>query len=159
MVLVTMTVVGCRPDSEEEDPLPSTEESSSNVLEQYNAVGEFMVAKGTSGEYGETDTMRLEILDGGKANIVLNQVRFNEYMPVKTTLVLADLTVNYHNSQYTINATSIVPLFNGAPYTQYTVNDLDFAYDVSAKVMNYTCLFCGTRGDMTVEYEGKTIDY
>jgi len=160
--ILAIMMVACRPNSDVE-PTPTPQPVNPNAEQTISTSGLFMVAEGTPGEYSETDTIALEVLQGNKANIVLENVRFNAMMPIKTTLTLSDLDYTTENKSaanqyvYHITGTGIIPLYKGAPYTQYTVNDLVFEYDTESQTMRISCTFAGSHGDMAVTYEGKKI--
>lgn len=160
--ILALMMVACRPNSDIE-PTPTPQPVNPNAEQTISASGLFVVAQGTPGEFSETDTLSLEILPDMKANIVLENVRFSAMMPLKTTLVLANIDYTLTNKTaenqyiYTINGTGIVPLYQGTPYTQYTVNNLVFKYDTENQIMQLQCTFSGTHGDMTVTYVGTKI--
>ena len=157
MALATLTIAGCR-KNEDTNPENDNKEQPAQT-NRHMAVGDFIVAASTPAEYSERDTIYVEIIDANKLDIILNQVRFSSHMPIKTTLVLPNLNYRYdaQSKDYDIDGNAVTPLFNGEPYTQYIVNNIDADFNLTTKYIEFESNFVGERGEMTVEFVGQVI--
>lgn len=99
--------------------------------------------------------VRANVVAGKSANtasIILHDVKFSPFMPVRLTITIPDIVVSPIENGYQFSGSNIVPIKGGKPYASRKVSEL------RGRQIGNTISLSLTIGTAPIRYQGRVVE-